>query len=131
MREGKAARRTHMHSCLYCRSDGPFSTQEHVIPESLGNDDLALVGEVCDVCQRYFGKEVERYVLDKTPLAVLRVLLQLPTKKGRQPSVDIRQQREEKGTIPDLTSATIMLGSRAMMTGGSRSISMMRRLSGA
>jgi hypothetical protein len=60
-----------------------------------------LMGEVCDVCQRYFGKEVERYVLDKTPIAVWRVLLQIPTKKGHQPSVDIRQPRKEKGTIPD------------------------------
>lgn len=90
-----------MHSCLYCRSDGPFSTKEHVIPESLGNDDLVLTGEVCDACQRYFGKEVERYVLDKTPIAVWRVLLQIQTKKGKHPSVDMRQPREEKGTIPD------------------------------
>lgn len=90
-----------MPSCLYCRSDGPFSTQEHVIPESLGNDDLVLTGEVCDACQRYFGKEVERYVLDKTPIAVWRVLLQIQTKKGNQPSVDMRQPREERGTIPD------------------------------
>ena len=78
-----------MHSCLYCRSDGPFSTQEHLIPESLGNDELVLIGEVCDACQRYFGKEVERYVPDKTPIAVWRVLLQIPTKKRHQPSVDI------------------------------------------
>jgi hypothetical protein len=90
-----------MQSCLYCRSNGPFSTQEHVIPESLGNNDLVLTGEVCDACQRYFGKEVERYVLDKTPIAVWRVLLQIETKKGNQPSVNTRNQRGGKGSIPD------------------------------
>ena len=90
-----------MTSCLYCRSNGPFSTQEHVIPESLGNDDLVLTGEVCDACQRYFGKEVERYVLDKTPIAVWRVLLQIQTKKGNQPSADTKQLREQRGTIPE------------------------------
>jgi hypothetical protein len=90
-----------MTSCLYCASNGPFSTKEHVIPESLGNDELILTGEVCDACQRYFGKEVERYVLDKTPLAFWRVFLHIPTKKGKLPTVDLRQTREDKGVIPD------------------------------
>jgi hypothetical protein len=71
-----------MTDCLYCRSSGLFSTREHAVPESLGNDDLILSGQVCDACQRYFGKEVEKYVLAKTPLAVWRVLLQIRTKKG-------------------------------------------------
>jgi hypothetical protein len=39
--------------------------EEHVVPESRGNDGLILIGAVC---QRYFDKEVERYVLDKKPL---------------------------------------------------------------
>lgn len=71
------------------------------MPESLGNADLILTGEVCDACQRYFGKEVEQYVLGKTPLAVWRVLLQIRTKKGHLPSVDTRQPRENKGAIPE------------------------------
>jgi hypothetical protein len=90
-----------MTSCLYCRSYGPFSTKEHVVPESLGNDDLLLSGEVCDACQQYFGKEVERYVLDKTPLAFWRVFLRIPTKKGNLPAVDTRQPSGDKGTIPE------------------------------
>ncbi|ACO32722.1 MULTISPECIES: HNH endonuclease [Acidobacterium] len=90
-----------MTSCLYCGSNGPFSTKEHVIPESLGNDDLILTGEVCDACQRYFGKEVERYVLDKTPLAFWRTFLQIATKKGKLPAVDVGQPSQDKGTIPD------------------------------
>ena len=62
-----------MPECLFCGNDGPFTTVEHIIPESLGNDDLVLEGEVCDSCQRYFGKEVEKYVLSHTPLAFWRV----------------------------------------------------------
>ena len=88
-------------SCLYCRSRGLFSTKEHVVPESLGNDDLILTGEVCDTCQRYFGKEVEQYVLDKTPLAFWRVFLRIRTKKGYVPAVHTRQPRENKGSIPE------------------------------
>jgi hypothetical protein len=91
-----------MTCCLYCRSSGPFSTREHVVPESLGNDDLVLTGEVCDDCQRYFGKEVEKFVLEKTPFAVWRVLLQIRTKKGSQPAIDTTQQECDKGRMPDL-----------------------------
>src|SRR4051794_37695070 len=75
-------------------SDGSFSTREHVIPGSLGNDELVLIGEVWDACQRYFGKEVERCVLSKTPLGFWRVFLQIPTKKGKLPAVDLRQTRD-------------------------------------
>ena len=53
-----------MTNCLYCKAEESFTTVEHVIPESLGNDDLLLKGDVCDVCQAYFGKEVKRYVLE-------------------------------------------------------------------
>ena len=56
-------------TCLFCKLESPATTKEHIIPESLGNDDLLLSGEVCDKCQNYFGKEVESYVLAKTPLA--------------------------------------------------------------
>lgn len=74
---------------------------EHVIPESLGNDDLLLEQSVCDLCQAYFGKEVERYVLEKTPIAAWRSILGIPTKKGLLPSVDISQPKRHKGTLPE------------------------------
>jgi hypothetical protein len=90
-----------MANCLYCRSDGPFGTEEHVIPESLGNKDLVLRGEVCDRCQAYFGKEVEKYVLEKTPIGVWRVMLGVQTKKGTHPSISTAQSRRGKGTLPD------------------------------
>lgn len=88
-----------MKTCLFCRSAGPFSTVEHIIPESLGNDDLVLTGEVCDACQAYFGKEVEQFVLSKSPLGFWRAWLGIRTKKGHLPSVDLSQPKRAKGTL--------------------------------
>lgn len=85
--------------CLFCRSDGPFTTVEHVIPESLGNDDLVLEGHVCDKCQTYFGAKLERYVLEKSPVGFWRVFLGTTTKKGNRPRVDMSQPRKS-GLLP-------------------------------
>lgn len=87
--------------CLFCNSSGPFSTQEHIVPESLGNDDLILDGQVCDTCQKYFGKEIEKYVLDKTPFAVWRAMLGIRTKTGKLPRIDMSQPKSAKGKLPN------------------------------
>lgn len=91
--------------CLFCRSQGPFSTVEHVIPESLGNIDLVLRGEVCDACQRYFGKEVENYVLSKTSIGVWRALLGIRTKQGKLPGVDLSVPERRRGILPEYAPA--------------------------
>lgn len=91
-----------MQVCLFCKSEGPYSSVEHIIPESLGNDDLILKEEVCDHCNSYFGKEVERYVLDKTPLAFWRTFLSIRTKRDKESSVDISQPNEQKGVFPSV-----------------------------
>ena len=96
--------------CLYCGAAGPFTTIDHVVPESLGNDELILEGCVCDRCQAYFGKEVEQYVLAKTPIAVWRTLLGIRTKKGRLPTVDVTQPTRIRGTLPDVHSGHDNLG---------------------
>ena len=83
--------------CLFCQSDKSF-TVEHVIPESLGNDDLVLVNQVCAKCNSHFSK-LEEFVLQKTPLAFWRVYLGIQTKKGKQPSVDHSQPNREKGVF--------------------------------
>lgn len=87
--------------CLFCKSNGPFRTQEHIIPESLGNDDLVLHGHVCDACQNYFGKEVESYVLGKTSFAAWRTMLGIRTKSGGLPRVDLSQPKKAKGKLSD------------------------------
>lgn len=89
-----------MKPCLFCESRGPYSTVEHIIPESLGNDDLLLRQEVCDSCQAYFGKEIERFALSKTPIGFWRTFRGIKTKKGKIPSVDLTQPKRQKGVLP-------------------------------
>jgi hypothetical protein len=76
--------------CLFCRrTRGPFSRVEHVVPESLGNDDTFLpAGFVCDPCNQYFGSKVESRVLASPPFNVERVAQAIRTKKGRLPWYD-------------------------------------------
>ena len=87
-----------MAECLFCRSDGPFRTVEHIIPESLGNDTDVLKGRVCDACQNYLGREVEKPALEKTPIAFWRTFLGIQTKGKKLPTVDLTPPR--KGRIP-------------------------------
>ena len=89
-------------SCLFCGYEGPYTRSEHIIPESLGNDDLILTNEVCDQCNQYFGKEIEAFVLEKTPLAFWRTFLGIATKKGNLPHVDLTQPSRQKGRIPSM-----------------------------
>lgn len=76
-------------NCIFCDSTGPFTTREHIIPESLDNDDLIITGSVCDSCQNYFGKEVEKFVLSKTPFAFWKVIYSIKAKKGVVASVGL------------------------------------------
>jgi hypothetical protein len=82
-------------------TDGPCNTVEHIIPESLGNTEDILIGVVCDKCQNYFGKEVESYVLSKSPFAFWRVLYNIKNKKGKTPYYDTTLPLVQKGLIPD------------------------------
>lgn len=84
--------------CLFCKSTGPFSV-EHIIPESLGNDELLLKNEVCASCNNYFSK-IEGYVLQKTPFAFWRTYLRIRSKKGQLPSVNFSQPDRDKGVLP-------------------------------
>jgi hypothetical protein len=86
-------------ACLFCNNNSDFNTIEHIIPESLGNTDLVLEGEVCDRCQKLLGK-IEKYVLSHTPIGFWRVLLTIKTKKGNFPFVDFSKP-DSKGAFPD------------------------------
>lgn len=89
--------------CLFCQKDGPF-TREHVIPESLGNDELILFTDVCKGCNNHFS-QIEEFVLQKTPLAFWRSFLGIQTKSGSLPSVDLSQPKSQKGIYPSIHSA--------------------------
>lgn len=74
--------------CIFCKDAATsFTTEEHVVPESLGGGDWSLLpnGLVCDKCQNYFGAKIERNALGDAPFQLIRTLLSLPTKKRRAP----------------------------------------------
>jgi hypothetical protein len=53
-------------NCIFCKevSDTSFSV-EHIIPESLGNKSHILEnGIVCDKCNNYFARKIEKEVLE-------------------------------------------------------------------
>jgi hypothetical protein len=74
--------------CIFCRTEtGPFTTREHVLPESLGGGEWAVLpdGIFCDTCQNRFGSEIEQQALGDYPFSVFRTFLGIPTKKGKAP----------------------------------------------
>jgi hypothetical protein len=93
-----------MAECLFCRTKGNFRTREHIVPESIGNDKDILEGAICSTCQNYFGHEIEKAALEKTPIAVWRTYLGIKTKQGHLPSVNL--DPPEGGAIPAFHPAT-------------------------
>ena len=73
-----------------CPIDGPFSTREHILPESLGGGDWAILppGLFCDSCQNRFGSSIEQQALGDYPFTFLRTFLCIPTKKRKAPWFD-------------------------------------------
>jgi hypothetical protein len=75
--------------CIFCRRDSTSSkSREHIVPESLGNTSLVLPkGVVCDKCNNYFSREVEKPFLESDAIRALRFYQELESKKGRVPSL--------------------------------------------
>lgn len=91
-----------MRKCIFCLKFGDiFNTIEHIVPESLGNTDDILEYGVCDQCQNYFGREIERYVLQKTPFGFWRTIAGTLTKKGKSPTFDPTQNPKSNGKLLD------------------------------
>lgn len=101
--------------CLFCRGDGPFNTIEHIVPESLGNDSDTLEGLVCDKCQNYLSRAVEKPALEKTPFAFWRTHLGIKTKRGNLPAVQLTPPN--KGRIPSTHPLTDEVGFTAHQSG--------------
>jgi len=76
-------------NCIFCGKNSAASKSvQHVIPESLGNTEHTLPpGVVCDTCNNYFAREVEKPLLDTPYLRHARYQARIPSKKGRPPSV--------------------------------------------
>jgi hypothetical protein len=78
-----------MRKCIFCLTTNKlkFNTREHILPESLGGDNWAILpdGLFCDDCQNKFGSTIEQQALADYPFINLRTVLGIPTKKNRAP----------------------------------------------
>lgn len=75
--------------CIFCKHDSLNShSVEHIIPESLGNTEHVLPsGVVCDKCNNYLAREVEKPFLDSLYLRERRFGAKIPNKKNKIPSI--------------------------------------------
>jgi hypothetical protein len=76
--------------CLFCRMDSTTSRSvEHIIPESLWNTRHVLPrGVVCDDCNNYFARKIEKPFLESPEISQLRFIQAIPNKRRRIPSAD-------------------------------------------
>lgn len=76
--------------CLFCKqSSANTKSVEHVVPESLGNTKFILpLRYVCDKCNNYFAREVEKPFLELPELRLLRFQEGIPNKKNKMPAID-------------------------------------------
>ena len=76
--------------CIICKQASTSSRSvEHIIPESLGNTDHVLPpGVVCDGCNNYIARKIEKPLLDSVYFRERRFKADLPNKKKRIPSLD-------------------------------------------
>ena len=75
--------------CLFCKKDSSGSRSvEHILPESIGNTSQILPrGVVCDQCNNYFSREVERPFLELSAIRLIRFHQAVPSKRGLVPTV--------------------------------------------
>ncbi len=76
--------------CLFCKADSSSSTSiEHIVPESFGNTEHVLpAGVVCDGCNNYIAREVEKPILDAVYFRERRFSAVIPNKRGRVVPLD-------------------------------------------
>ena len=87
--------------CLYCKqSDVPFTSVEHVIPESLGNQGLGInppivlpKGVVCDKCNHGKLAILDNALIDFSPISLMRTRFGVRSKSGELPSTKLGNAR--------------------------------------
>ncbi|MBI2471035.1 MAG: hypothetical protein HYV59_07310 [Planctomycetes bacterium] len=100
--------------CIYClTTNGNFSSEEHVYPESLGNTEIILpAGLVCDNCNNGILSYLDSCLVEHDILALLRVLyLPYNTKSGKFPKARYQNMAVEK-THPRKINFKLQSGSK-------------------
>jgi hypothetical protein len=69
--------RSAVQQCIYCLTKtGSFKSEEHVYPESLGNDEIVLPpGQTCDDCNNGVLSELDQHIVEHELIAFLRLLI--------------------------------------------------------
>lgn len=75
--------------CLFCKEDSSNAKSiEHIVPESLGNKTFTLpLGYVCDKCNNYLARKVEKPFLERIDMRLLRFQESVPSKKNKIPPI--------------------------------------------
>jgi hypothetical protein len=73
--------------CIFCKNNSDKSKSiEHIIPESLGNKKATLPkGIVCDSCNNYFARKIEKVLLQTPFYKSLRSRYGIESKKRKIP----------------------------------------------
>lgn len=76
--------------CLFCKQNSSNTKSvEHIVPESMGNTTFILpLGYVCDKCNNYFAREVEKPFLELPEMRLLRFQEAIPNKKKKMPAIN-------------------------------------------
>jgi hypothetical protein len=84
--------------CIYCLSTtANFKSEEHIFPESLGNDELVLPkGYVCDRCNNGIIARLDNALIKFDPIAFLWVQLVPHTKDGSLPKANFQNMSMER-----------------------------------
>src|SRR5438128_1420727 len=93
--------------CIFCKLDSDFSKSlEHIIPESLGNLEHTLPpGVVCDNCNNYLAREVEKPFLDAPSVIYVRHMQEIPNKRNLVPPLTAIHL--ESATVVNMTESEV------------------------
>ena len=89
---------TNQPKCIYCMTTtGNFTSEEHIFPESLGNDELILPkGFVCDRCNNEILSHLDEALLNCPPIEMLQVQYVPYTKAGKFPKANLQNLSMER-----------------------------------
>lgn len=85
-----------MNKCLFCGEKIISETDEHIIPESLGNKNLIIAGVVCSICNNGILSELDNYFCHNNLFAENKMLYVNKTKKGKFPKLSTLNGTIEK-----------------------------------